>query len=612
MANRRNQGGSTGKGDGSWIASRFMRGVEAHRAGRLGDAEADYSAVLSRMPDHPGALLWLGVVMLQRGSHARAVGLLSKAARVDASNASAHAHLGIALRESGRNDDALACLDRALTLRAEYPEALVNRGIVLRELGRLDEAIATLERAIALNDAMPDAWTAMANVLRERQEPAHALAAYDRALSLQPQSVAAHAGRGGALNDLRRFDEALAAFDAALALAPALAETHFNRANVLRNLGRAEEAIEGYDRALRLRPAHADALASRGSALLDLCRFDDALAAFEQARRIDPSHVEAHRYEAICRLTRGDFARGFELFEWRWRNPALGKSWRGPDRPRWGGERIDGTLLVWGEQGIGDQLLYLGLVRELLPLARRVVLAVEPRLTTLVARSFPGVEVIPLDTASTTTDCAAHVPMGSLGRYLRSGATAPERSPPAAYLVPDRTRQAMLRERLAASGKRTCAISWFSGSEIYGRFKSVPFHCLHPLLAQAGLRFVDLQYRKAGADDAGMRADEPGNDGSIALDRFSDIDAWADLDGLAALIAACDVVVTVSNTTAHLAGALGVPTLLMLPYSRGSLWYWHEGRNDSPWYPSIRIVRQRTPGDWDDVVTRVIAALQRA
>ena len=530
MANRRNRGGSSGKGDGTWIADRFMRGVAAHRAGRLGDAEADYSAVLSRMPDHPGALLWLGVVMLRRGSHARAIGLLSKAARVDPSNASAHGHLGIALRESGRNDEALACLDRALALRGAYPEALVNRGIVLRGLGRLDEAIATLERAIALNDAMPEAWTSMANALRDRQEPGQALASYDHALALQPQSVAAHVGRGGALNDLRRFEEALAAFDAALTQAPDLVEAHFNRANMLRNLGRAAEAIEGYDRTLRLRPDHADAMSNRGSALLDLCRFDDALAAFEQTRRIDPSHVDAHRNEAICRLTRGDFARGFELFEWRWRNPALGKAWRGPDRPQWAGERVDGTLLVWGEQGIGDQLLYLGLVRDLLPFARRVVLAVEPRLTALVARSFPGVDVIPLDAASAMTDCAAHVPMGSLGRYLRSSATAFERSSSAAYLVPDRTRLAMLRDRLAASGKRTCAISWFSGSERFGRFKSLPFHCLHPLLAVEGLRFVDLQYRKAGDVDAEMRPDEPGNDGSFPLERFPDIDAWADLE----------------------------------------------------------------------------------
>jgi hypothetical protein len=252
--------------------------------------------------------------------------------------------------------------------------------------------------------------------------------------------------------------------------------------------------------------------------------------------------------------------------------------------------------LVWGEQGLGDQILHAGMVPEVIERATSVVLEVEPRLIALFARSFPGVEVAALAPELHDGPLAAHTPLGALGQHLRPSWDAfPRREQ--GYLVADPDRAASLRERLTRDGHTAIGLFWRSVAPLIGRSKSAELIDFAPLLRLPDCRFVDLQYGDTLADRRFVTREL-----GIRVERLDDIDNTNDIDGLAALIAACDTIVTVSNTTAHLAGALGRPTWVLVPSGNARIWYWFKERPQSPWYPHVHLVRQRRAQPWADLI----------
>jgi hypothetical protein len=234
-----------------------------------------------------------------------------------------------------------------------------------------------------------------------------------------------------------------------------------------------------------------------------------------------------------------------------------------------------------------------------------IVLEVEPRLVALFARSFPAVTVIGLKPELATVAADAQIPFGSLGGFFRPDWDAfPRRD--RGYLTADAARTAALRARLAQDGRRVIGVSWISKAPFGGASKSARLPDFAALLHRPNTRFVDLQYGDTSAERAALR-DTLG----IEVERLPDIDTMNDIDGLAALISACDAVVTVSNTTAHLAGALGVPTWVMVPHGHARIWYWFRDRPESPWYPRVRVRRQNRGQPWADVVAGVADEVSR-
>jgi len=575
-----------------------------HSHGNLAAAVALYEDILAHNPADAEVLHWLGTAELQRGHAAVAANLLTRSVVLGPHRATAHASLGNALRMLGRPEAAVASYDRALATEPDYPEALVNRGTALRDLGRHSEALASLDRALALQ---PDSIAALfnrGNALQSLDRLEDALASYDRVLQLDPTHISSLINKGNVLHRLQRYAEALACHEQVLARFPQDAATLFNRANALRELERYDEALASYNQAISVDPGKLDALSNRGNLLLDLNRHEDASRSFSDAIALAPAYAAAHWNLAVTRLLLGDFERGWEEHEWRWDYHPLGQIRRNFNQPLWAGERMEGMLIAWGEQGLGDQILHLGMIPELTQRASKLIVAVDTRLVPLVMRSFPGVEAVALDRGLEERTCDAHVPLGSLGRHLRrSWSDFPQRT--AGYLRWDPGRAQALRDRLSEPETLVCGISWTSRSARTGRFKSLSLRDLAPLLGLGGVRFVDLQY-----GDTSQERQALGPELEAKLNHLDDVDNDRDIDGLAALIGACDVVVTVSNTTAHIAGAVGKTTFVMLPYARGRLWYWHEDRSDSPWYPNTRLFRQSVQSDWSQVIAEVSAALR--
>jgi Tfp pilus assembly protein PilF len=456
--------------------------------------------------------------------------------------------------------------------------ALVQQGLQLILQGRYEEALAAEEAALGLAPALPDA----------------------------------HSYRGSALLQLGRIDEALASYEKVVRLAPNAAVAHYNRANALNRLRRYDEALQSLKRSLKLQPQYTDALSLAGNVRLALGDIQAALQHYDAALRINPNAADAHYNKGLVLLATAEFSNAWEHYDWRLRWDMairVGQS-RSIERvaPDWNGQSTNKPILVIPEHGLGDQIFYGGMLADLQRVAPGSTVCLEPRLVPLFARSFANLHFASPNTID-TEECLKHsafgaqIHMGSLGRFFRASATGLSNvSTP--YLKADLVKTAELRNRIAKKERLVCGISWRSKNADFGADKSITLEKLTPLLSAPGVDFIDLQYGDTSDERLAFEQTH-----GICMRRLDDIDNKNDIDSLAALISACDIVVTISNITAHIAAALGKPTLVMLPNSPSLFWYWHRERTDSPWYPTAVLVRQNQPGEWQDVVEIARAAL---
>ena len=486
--------------------------------------------------------------------------------------------------DAGRLADCEALLTG---LRAVAPGNLdVNTqlGILLASQGRLQAARAPLEDAVATdpNDAVLLFVLSACDFAAE--DYAAALRHADRAAALDPASADAHGNRGNALLRLGRRDEALEALQTAQALNshdPGLA---VNIANVLTELDRPAEALEHLDRALALAPGLAVAHLTRGNVLQPLGRHAEALAAYDRALALDPSLVDAHCNRGLCRMLTGDYAGGWPDYEWRWRRDVPDFRSRGFAQPLWLGQPdLNGrTILLHAEQGLGDALQFARYAPDVAARGARVILEVQGALVELLC-GLPGVAQV-IRRGDPLPDFDLHCPLMSLplalGEPVPAGGRAPYRSP-----SPDRL--AGWTERLGPKSTPRVGLV-VSGRAAHGNDhnRSLMFETLAPHLPpgsdyhllQKEVRDHDRQ-ALAGRPDVRIWAD--------ALDDFAETAALAQL---------MDLVVSVDTSVAHLAGALGRPTALLLPAQPD--WRWGEGGVTTPWYASLRLYRQTAPGDW--------------
>jgi len=535
------------------------QGLAFHQAGRLADAERIYNTVLAVQPDHFDCLHFLGVILHQRGQHAKAVGQIDLALKRDPKNALALNNRGNALLELKRFAEALASYDQALAELPDYPDALCNRGAALHELTRHEEALASCDRTIAM----------------------------------RPDYAEAHSNRGNTLKELKRHEEALASCDRALALRPNYAEAHVNRGNSLHELGRCDEALASYDRAIALRPNYAEALTNRGVTLQDLKRFDEALASYDRAIAVRPDYAEAHYSEARCRLLIGDFRRGWEKHEWRWESEQLKTVKRNFSRPLWlGSSEIAGkTILLHAEQGFGDTIQFCRYAPLIAERAGHVILEVQSPLRALMS-TLPGVAQI-VSTGEKLPDVDFHCPLLSLPLAV---GTIPSETP---YLRASHSSVMSWNDRLGSGTRPRIGLAW-AGSPTHknDHNRSIALGSFLPSIADVEATFVSLQRDERAGDLAVLQ-------GRTDILHFGDeLKNFADT---AALISNLDLIISVDTSVAHLAGAVGKPAWVLLPFVPD--WRWLLDREDSPWYPTVRLFRQDDTRSWANVIVRIHAAL---
>ncbi len=467
-------------------------------------------------------------------------------------------NLGAVLQAQGKLNEAVQCYRHAIALKPDYAEAHNNLGVALAAQGKVEEAIARYRCALIADPALADAHNNLGIALANQGHILDAMICYHRAISLKSNFAEAFCNLGNAFESTDELNEAMVCFEHALTLKPDFAMACNNLGNALLKQNKLEAALAQYERALALKPDYAEA--AHGKVFTKLLLMD------------------------------GDFGAGLQSYEGRWKTPDQ-TPMRSYPRPLWRGEPLgSGKLLLWGEQGVGDEILFAGLVPDVLRAGIRCALDCDPRLKPVFARSFPEVEVV--SGCEAGKDVAAHLPTGSLLSLYRRSALdfAATKSP---YLLPDLQRWNELRSRYR-DGRKLVGIAWHTNNKRSGRQRSIALQLLRPLLERSDIRWVSLQY--------GSHDNLPE---SLLVDRS--IDQLIDMDAFAAQVAAMDLVITIDNSTAHLAGALGVPVWVLLPFVPD--WRWFRTREDSVWYPCARLFRQPHPGDWGSVLKRVDSEL---
>ena len=593
--------------------ARLAGALDHHRQGRLDDAAVLYDRLIAENPANADAWHLRGVVALQQGDARRALVLIGQALAAREDVADFHSNIGEAWRALGDLDRALGHYRRALALDAGHLDAHNNAGVALKAKGALEAAEAHFRRVLA---AEPDHSRALNNLgalLRARGLPAEAEQCLRRAVAVAPSYADAHTNLGNALWALGREDEALDHYRRAIALEPANAGALINLGTALEQQGDLESSSACYRRALAASPDNADAHFNLANNLAAEGLGEDARAAYLRAIAADAGHVGAQVNLARLDLLDGRFAAGFDRWEWRWREPDC---WRRIlDSPVWDGAPLAGrTLAVWGEQGVGDEIMLGSVLPDAIATAGHVVVECDPRLVPLFARACPAAEFVARDSPPAPRLAAADIDLqcalGSLCRWLRR---RPEDfAAPKPTLIADPAKVEAARARSGAPGPGLkVGIAWRSvprGAEAktrrFSRAKSIPLDDWAPILTTPGVRFVDLQYGDT-ADELRRIEDRLG----VRIHHDEAVDQMASLEDFAAQIAALDMVVAASNTTVHLAGALGLRVWTMVPFVPD--WRWQRGREDTLWYPHMRLFRQPAPGAWAPVIARVAEELGR-
>ena len=649
---------------------RLVNGLALHQQGRIADARLVYADILESDPLHFDALHLSGLIAFQTRQMEAAVGFFSRAIKIKTDFAPLHSNYGLALQALDRPDEAVASYQKAIAINPNFPEAYLNRGLALEALDRVDEALASYDKALSIKPDYAEAYLNRGNalkgarrlveaiadyekafsvkpdyaeayynhglVLRELERFIEAIASYDKAIMIRHDYAAAYMHRGVSYQRLERFDEAIASYDDAIKIKPNYAEVYTKRGVALNAIQRTDEAIESFEAAVKADPEYAEGYLNLGVAYHRSKRYDDALRAYEMAISIKPDYVDAHFYfgvtmkdmkrfaealesydaalsfdakyakahwnKSLLLLSLGVFDDGFALYEWR-KAQAIPMGNRVLPQPLWlGTEDLQGrTILVHEEQGIGDMIQFCRYVKLLEERGTKVVFAVNDRLKNIMRTISDQVEIRSLDDLPTDTDF--HCPLLSLPLAFKTSlSTIPNQTP---YISANPIRSAELRNRLSGNGARKiCGLSWFSKNESTGHSRSIDLIELFDVLHPEEYAFINLQYGDTSADVRKL-ADAKG----IDLISIAEIDNHQDLDGFAALVDACDCIISIDNTTVHIAGALNKKTFVMLPYTPD--WRWMEHGDASPWYPSLQLFRQKVDGDWTDVFSQVDEALSR-
>ncbi|WP_221763717.1 tetratricopeptide repeat protein [Methyloradius palustris] len=600
---------------------------------RTDEAIACYQQALLLHPDFSQAYNGLGIAFGEQKNFEAAVDAYQHAIRLKPNFADAHNNLAVARKELGLTELAIESFKNAITFRPDYADAHIALGNILNEQGRFDEAISSYKDALAIRQDVEAAFK-LGNALNALNRFDEALPYYELALSINPDFADAHNSLGVALSEVERFEEAFAAYNKALVIEPDhfialnnlgntlidvgqydraidcfkrllsinhdFADAYNGWGNALNELEQVEDAIVCYQQALAIKPDYVRAIYNFGVVLARLRKFDEALEQYESALSIQPDFTEAQWNRGLIYLLHGQWLNGWHDYKMRWQ---LKGATQLPvtSYPQWlGDQSIAGKkLLIQFEQGFGDAIQMLRYVNLLEAQGVECWIQSPPQLSKLVSRSFQGAHVLEGNVFSEHLDYRIPVMSLPLAMKTFSEAAIPNSTP---YLIADSARIGYWKKQLSSASVATVGLVWRGNSSHKNdRNRSIALAEYIPLiLANPLIQFVTLQQDLAAQERDQLK---PHNNVRI-LDK-----ELIDFDETSAVMSALDLVITVDSAPAHLAGALGKPTWILLCFA--GEWRWLHERTDSPWYPSATLFRQSNRGNWTEVITQVNHELAR-
>ena len=594
------------------IEKRLDQAVAFHQAGQLSKAERLYQQVLADNPRNADALHLLGVVAYQVGRHEIAVNLITHAIEIDPQQVEAYNNLGIVFKEQKKSEKSIQTYHKAIEINPDHAEAHYNLGNAYQEQGKSEKSIQAYHKAIKIQPDYAEVYNNLGIVFKEQGKLEKSIQAYHKAIEIKPNYAEAYNNLGNAYQGQGKSEKSIQAYHKAIEIKPNYMQVYNNMGNAYQEQGELELAIQAYHKAIKIQPTHIEAYNNMGNAYQEQGELKPAIQAYHKAIKIQPNFAEAHNNLGQILLLLGNFHQGWEEYEWRWqcRNSPAGE--RNFPQPLWNGSNLHGkSILVWTEQGIGDEIMFANLLDSLKKIGTNIIVECEKRLVPFFQRSFPEIQFAPRENPPNSrllnSDIDYQIPIGSLGQWLRTDEDSFKQNRQS-YLTTcaEKSEQIQKRYKSLADDNILVGISWKSIGikQRQTLSKSTALKDWTSILSQRDCHFINLQYGDTEPELEQFQAVT-----GLRIYHDQEIDPLQNLDDFAAQVSALDLVISTSNTTAHIAGALGKRVWTLLPYMPD--WRWMLNRNDTLWYPCMRLFRQHTIGDWNDVFQRVGLALEQ-
>jgi len=594
---------------------KLQEGIALHQNGQLQPAELIYQQILQVNPQNAEVLHLLGTIAHQVEKYDLAINLINQAIEIDPNRSSFFNNLGLTLQKRERFEEAIQAYKQAIELNSESAESYYNLGLLLQEQNRSREAIQAYQDAIEINPNYSKAYNNLGSILKTQGKFEEAIQAYRQAIKNSPSYCQAHNNLGIALSDQGKLEEAIQAYQNVLKINPNHLEACNSLGIVLKDLGKLEESVQAYQNAIKINSNHGPTYNNLGNALRDQGKLEKAVQAYKQAIEINPQFPEAHHNLGTSLFLAGDFENCWKHYEWRWQcpNPHLSLKERHLPQRRWeGSELTDTSILVWAEQGVGDQITFASMFPSLLQAGAKVIVECEQRLIPLFKRSFPEIRFYPQESLPPAqlfdTNINYQIPMGSLGRWFRADQDSFSRNKQS-YLkaCPEETEKRRRKYQELSNGSMLVGISWKSAGpdQSWSESRSIPLNDYWAsVLSYEDCYFINLQYGDVKRELELLKLET-----GLAIYSDQEVYALEDLDNFAAQVSALDLVISIDNTTVHIAGALGQRVWTLLPHI--PYWRWMRDGEDTLWYKNMRLFRQDHIGDWSGVFQQVGMLLQQ-
>ena len=570
-------------------------GAANQSLGQLVDAYTAYSKATELNPNYADGFNNLGILLQNQGRVNDAITYYAKALAIRPDYVEALNNMGVALHEQGKMADAIRTYKKVLAIKPDYAEAYYNMGTAFKDQRELDGAVKAYKKALAIKPDYLEALNNIGATFKEQGKMDEAIGAFINAVSLDPNNIGAYYNMGICLKSQRKLDKAVEAYIKVVNIKPDHTEAHYNMGVALQEQGRLDTAIEAYTKALAIKPYYAEAYCNMGLELADQGKLEEAIKAYNKSLSIEPNYADAHCNLGYALLAAKNFHQGFKHHEWRWKTKTRVDYFLKSAKPIWDGENNQ-RVLVWGEQGIGDEIMFSSVILDLYAASLQVLVKCDERLIPLFKRSLPAdIAYFPKSKPVPEDKYDFHIPVGSLPLTFRKSQEC-FRKNTSGFLKCDMPKAERIKTLLKhKNGGKIIGISWKTKSVLKNASnRDVKLAELAKALDRSNTQLLCLQYGDVFDEIEAVRRDF-----GINVTQFGEIDNMSDIDGLASLIMACDQIVSTTNATVHLAGALGAKVTALLPFS--PRWIWGTGY-ESFWYETVTPLKQKSHHNWDNVL----------
>ena len=522
-----------------------------------------------------------------------------KSLKLDDKNVEAWVNYGNILKKQNKFNDSIVCFKRALLVKPNYDLALMNIALAYFNIENVKRGMKILKNIPKASKIYSQIQTTIAfgHLLIEEYDKGLILS--NKLIKNNSNNFTALANRGIIFIHLNKFKEAINDFSLILKMNPNNVEALSNIALAQKGLGYTEKSLQNLNKAIKINPLYIEAYCIKAGVYIDLHNYDESKKNFQKAIVINKNYPEANFGLGLNYLINLEFEKGWEYFNWRFRVKRADINRFITNKKEWDGKNLNKKLFIWGEQGLGDHIMFSSLLGELKDYPKQIVIFINEKLIKLFSRSFHQFIFIGNIEEIDNYQFDEHLPLASLGKLFRKNINDFKKNK-SSFLIDNSLLTEKFKSKIITK-KIKCGLSWKSINKDVGSSKSINIKQLEPVFSSQKFKLINLQFGEITNDINFIKKNFKSD-----FEQFNNIDLFEDIESVASLIQSCDIVITCSNSTAHLAGALGKETYLLIPLSRGKLWYWTDIKGASYWYPKIYIFKQIQFNSWKEPIEKML------